>query len=152
MAGIRKIVHSALSVKKLETSISFYRDVLGMELAFSIPETASGEELSASLGVPNAVIRSAGLRVPGTDHMIELLEYAGDERPVDKQLPQNAVGHAHIAFEVDNLKEMKAYLEKHGVDFFPGPTRIDEGPLASWKWIYCRDPDGTVLELVEIDG
>jgi len=26
---------------------------------------------------------------------------------------------------------------------------IDEGPLAGWKWIYFKDPDGTNLEFIE---
>jgi catechol 2,3-dioxygenase-like lactoylglutathione lyase family enzyme len=150
MAKIHKLLHSAISVVDIERSISFYRDALGLELLFGPTVEASGEELSRSLGVENTRLRQAVLRVPGTDDHIELLEYSGDEKPVRRQLPQNTPGHAHIAFQVDDMKGMIERLEGRGVDFLPGPTRIDEGPLAGWSWLYLKDPEGTVIELVEI--
>ena len=27
---------------------------------------------------------------------------------------------------------------------------IIEGPLAGWKWIYFKDPDGTNMEVIEV--
>lgn len=150
MAEIQKLLHSAISVVDIEKSIGFYRDVLGLELLFGPTPEAAGDELSRSLGVENTRLRQAVLRVPGTDDQIELLEYSGGGRHVKKQLPQNAPGHAHVAFQVDDMEAMVRRLEGKGVDFFPGPTRIDDGPLAGWTWLYLKDPEGTVIELVEI--
>ncbi|MFP4564515.1 MAG: VOC family protein [Spirochaetia bacterium] len=150
MPRILKLLHSAVSVVDIEKSIAFYRDLLGLELLFGPTPEASGEELSRSLGVENVRLRQAVLRVPGTDNQIELLEYSGENRPARRQLPQNAPGHAHIAFQVDDMGAMIERLEEKGVDFFPGPTRIDEGPLSGWSWLYLKDPEGTVIELVEI--
>jgi hypothetical protein len=38
-----------------------------------------------------------------------------------------------------------------GVEFVGGNDYGEtlEGPLAGWKWIYFKDPDGTNLELIE---
>jgi lactoylglutathione lyase len=152
MAGIRKILHSAPSVRNIEKSIAFYRDVLGMELVFGPTPEARGEYLSESLGVENIVLRQAVLKVPGTDSQIELLEYGDENRPAEKQPAQNAVGHAHFAFQVDDIHGMVDRLKQQGVEFFPGPTYIEQGPLAGWTWVYCKDPEGTVIELVEIAG
>ena len=150
MAHILKLLHSAVSVVDIDRSIAFYRDALGLELLFGPTSEAAGEELSRSLGVEDTRLRQAVLRIPGTDNQIELLEYSGGPRPAERQLPQNAPGHAHIAFQVDDMGAMIDRLEREGVVFFPGPTRIDEGPLAGWTWLYLKDPEGTVIELVEI--
>lgn len=152
MARILRLLHSAISVIDIEGSIEFYRDVLGFELLFGPTPEAAGKELSRSLGVANTRLRQAVLRIPGTDNEIELLEYSDRDRPAEKQLDQNAPGHAHIAFQVDDMDAMIERLEGKGVDFLPGPTRIDEGPLAGWTWVYLKDPEGTVIELVEIGG
>ena len=150
MAHILKLLHSAVSFVHIDRILDFYRDALGLDLLFGPTSEAAGEELSRSLGVEDTRLRQAVLRIPGTDNQIELLEYSGVPRPAERQLPQNAPGHAHIAFQVDDMVTMIDRLEREGVDFFPGPTRIDEGPLAGWTWLYLKDPEGTVIELVEI--
>ena len=75
MAAIQKILHSALSVRDIEKSIAFYRDVLGMELVFGPTPEARGERLSETLGVENTVLRQAVLKVPGTESQIERTRY-----------------------------------------------------------------------------
>jgi len=150
MARIKKILHSAISVKNIHKSITFYRDVLGLEIVFGPTEEARGKELSVSLQVKNTVLRQAVLKIPDTEMMIELLEYGDTNRSTESQPPQNAIGHAHIAFEVDNMQEIIRQLRSNDVEFYPGPSDINDGPLAGWTWVYFKDPDGTVLELVEI--
>lgn len=142
-------VHTGITVSDLEKSVKFYRDILGMRVLKLEPEKASRGE---KLGVPGAVIQIAVMEY-GDGCSIELIQYKRPAPPNIKALPINALGTAHIAFKVDDIEAEIKKLQGHGVELIGGPECcvIDEGPLAGWKWIYFKDPDGTNLELIEGD-
>ena len=142
------IVHSGITVKDLTVSIPFYRDVLGLELIKEEPARASRGE---KLGVPGAVIKIAVFAVPHSDASLELIQYMQPDSPNEYGAPVNALGQVHVAFRVDNIEAQMARMIEHGVTFTSHEYEtITDGPLAGWKWIYFKDPDGTNMELIEV--
>jgi catechol 2,3-dioxygenase-like lactoylglutathione lyase family enzyme len=133
-------------VRSLETSIAFYRDILGFELAFQWnPQAPYIAEL---VGYPSVDLHSAVLRLPGTDVCLELLEYRNvDQVPVDMR--NGNVGNGHIAFNVDNLLEFYAELQAKGVASVSKPVTPTIGPNKGGKAVYLIDPDGFRVELIE---
>ncbi|MDL2248103.1 VOC family protein [Tyzzerella sp. OttesenSCG-928-J15] len=141
------IVHTGITVKDLNISIPFYRDILGLELLKEEPQRASRGE---KLGVPGAVIKIAVFAIPGSDQTLELIQYIHPEPPNDYGMPVNALGQAHIAFRVKDIDKTMKRLISLGVNFVSNEYEtITDGPLAGWKWIYFKDPDGTNMELIE---
>ncbi len=141
------IVHTGITVKDLDVSIPFYRDVLGLELLKEEPQRASRGE---KLGVPGAVIKIAVFAIPNSNQTLELIQYIRPNPPNDYGEPVNALGQAHIAFRVKDIDATMKRLISLGVNFVSnGYETITEGPLAGWKWIYFKDPDGTNMELIE---
>ena len=58
----------------------------------------------------------------------------------------------HVAFRVKDIEAEVRRLKAHGV-VFNGPVQaIDDGPLAGWRWVYFKDPDGISLELIQMVG
>jgi lactoylglutathione lyase len=51
----------------------------------------------------------------------------------------------HIALRVENLDETIKKLTEKGVDILKGPLEIAN----EVKWLYIRDPDLNIIELVE---
>ena len=51
---------------------------------------------------------------------------------------------------MDDIHAKKAELEAKGVAFYSDVNVVDAGVLAGWRWVYFADPDGNVLELVEV--
>src|SRR5213596_622326 len=90
---------TGFTVSNLETSLAFWRDVLGFELSHRPHQT--GDLASEITGVPGAEISIAVLK--GYGHKIELLEYLAppDRKRVD--LRPCDVGSVHVALTVDNL-------------------------------------------------
>jgi catechol 2,3-dioxygenase len=120
---IKSLGHVVLKVRNLDRSAAFYRDVLGMQ------------EVMRYRGA------MAFLSFGSNHHDIGLLqvgEHAPDAAP-------HAVGLYHVAFKVgdtlDELRECKAYLEKHGVQLI---GMSDHGVSQS---LYLADPDGNEIEL-----
>lgn len=146
MAKITRAHHTGFTVKSLERSIAFYRDILGFELAFQWnPQAPYIGEL---VGYPTVDLHGAILRLPGTDVCLELLEYRNVEQvPVD--MHNGNIGNGHIAFNVDNLLELYAELQSKGVKSVSPPVTPTIGPNKGGKAVYLIDPDGFRVELIE---
>lgn len=141
------IVHAGISVRDLDASIHFYRDILGLELVKREPvQTSRGEQL----GVPGAIIQVAVFMVPNSNASVELIQYMEPPSPNDYGLPVNTLGQVHIAFKVGDIAGKTREMKAKGVTFVADDYEtVTDGPLAGWKWIYFKDPDGTNLELIE---
>lgn len=146
MASITRAHHMGLQVANLDRSVAFYRDVLGFEIVFAWnPQAAYIREL---VGYPEADIHAAILRLPGTDVMLELLDYRNvDRTPVDTRTANP--GTAHIAFFVDDLDTLYADLVARGVRSVSEPVTPTIGPNRGGRAVYLLDPDGIRVELIE---
>ena len=74
-----RIHHTGYTVSDLDRSVAFYRDLLGCEVIAE--QEKQGGYLAAIVGYPDAHVRMAHLRVPGSEHVVELFQYLSpDER------------------------------------------------------------------------
>jgi catechol 2,3-dioxygenase-like lactoylglutathione lyase family enzyme len=145
---MQSIHHTGITVSDLDRSIGFYHDVLGLPFAAEPSPLVDDPSLGGKVGVPGAKLRLVTFAVG--DGLLELLEYVEPGSPVEAPLGQNALGAQHVALRVDDIAAEVARLSARGVEFLSEPTAVDEGVLAGWRWVYFRDPDGILLELVEI--
>jgi catechol 2,3-dioxygenase-like lactoylglutathione lyase family enzyme len=147
MAAVRGLHHTCYTVSDLDRSVAFYRDLLGCEVLAE--QEKEGGYLAAIVGYPDAHVRMAHLRVPGTDHVIELFEYlapAGTRADIE---PRN-VGASHLCFLVDDLPALYEQLREQGVDSFVSPpVEVDTGVNKGGYALYLRDPDGISVELFQ---
>lgn len=141
------VFHTGITVLDLDHAIRFYRDVLGFELIIGPTEVFEGDDLSAALGVSGARVRLAIMKVG--DSSLELHQYLSPKSQVDRPMPPNTLGFMHVAFRVENIEQKVKELEAEGILFLSQVNIVEEGPLAGWKWIYFKDPDGITLEMVE---
>jgi catechol 2,3-dioxygenase-like lactoylglutathione lyase family enzyme len=148
MAQLIEVHHTGLTVSDIETSIGFYRDVLGLELITR--QETDGGYLAAIVGYPEAKTKNAHLRVPGTRHILELFEYLSPSgEPLDVQ-SKNA-GAAHVCFIVDDLRALHRELQERRVDsWVTPPVFVDAGPSRGGWALYLTDPDGIRVELFQL--
>ena len=141
------VLHVGLTVSDLDRSLAFYRDVLGCEVIAT--QEKEGGYLAAIVGYPDAHVRMAHLRVPGSDHVIELFQYLapqGDHADVE---PRN-VGASHLCFLVEDLPSFYIQLRENGVtSFVSPPVEVDTGINTGGYALYVRDPDGIMVELFQ---
>jgi lactoylglutathione lyase len=146
MARITKNHHTGFTVRSLERSLAFYRDLLGMELVFQWnPQAPYIGEL---VGYPSVDLHGAVLRIPGTDVFLELLEYRNiPEQTVD--MSNGNIGNGHIAFHVDDLDALYAELTAAGVKSVSPPVSPTIGPNKGGRAVYMIDPDGFRVEFIQ---
>jgi catechol 2,3-dioxygenase-like lactoylglutathione lyase family enzyme len=147
MSEIAMLHHTGLTVSNLETSLGFYRDLLGCEVLAT--QEKQGGYLAAIVGYPDTHVRMAHLRAPESVHVIELFEYLAP-KPGRSQLEPRNVGTAHLCFIVADLETTWKRLRAAGVaSFFSPPVEVDTGINAGGRALYLRDPDGIPIELFQ---
>ena len=148
---LHDVFHFSFTVSDIETSVRWYQEVLGLELVHR--QRQENEYTRRLVGMPEAVLEVAQLRIPGVEpakstHILELVEYrqgAGDRIA----LQTNNVGVAHLAFVVTAIHEEYERLRSLGVTFRNPPVEITAGANRGGYACYLHDPDGITLELLE---
>ncbi len=137
--------HTGLVVRDLERSLGFYRDLLGLAVWKQAVET--GSYIERVVGVPGVTLAWVKLKAPDGS-ILELLQYLSHPDPTVSPNPQpaNRLGCSHVALTVTNLDQIYQNFNQHGVICKSPPQRSPDGAV---KVLYCHDPDGIIVELVE---
>ncbi|EGV18745.1 VOC family protein [Thiocapsa marina] len=122
MPLVRSIHHVSLIVADTARALDFYHGVLGLERD---PERPDLSFPGAWLWVDDQQIHL--LELPNPDPVAGRPEHGGRDR--------------HLAMRVSGLDEVTARLEAAGLPY----TVSRSGRRA----LFCRDPDGNALELIE---
>jgi catechol 2,3-dioxygenase-like lactoylglutathione lyase family enzyme len=75
---MQKLAHTGLTVRDLDRSVAFYRDVIGMKVV--VEQEKQGGYLAEIVGYGNAHVRMAHLEFEPHGHRIELFEYSSPGR------------------------------------------------------------------------
>jgi lactoylglutathione lyase len=144
MATVR-LSHTGLCVSDLETSLRFYTEGLGFEVAEGYDV---GDEVADTLEVPHGVVlRSQMIVKDGAK--IELLGWTSPPVEGRPSSARNQLGLTHLSFEVEDLPAVEARLVELGAQVIESTrTRIDLGD-ATLDLLFLADPDGTRIELME---
>lgn len=118
-----QIHHVSLIVADTGRALDFYRGVLGLEIAPERPD----------LSFPGAWLWVGGQQI----HLLEL------PNPDPREgRPAHGGRDRHLAMSVEALAPIMARLDAAGI----GYTMSRSGRRA----LFCRDPDGNAIELIEI--
>lgn len=138
------IHHAAFQVSDLDRSVSFYRDVLGLELV--VERNVQGGYMAELMGYPGTHLRLAFLRAG--NELLELIQYlepVGNPVDTTKYNP----GTAHVCFRVSDLKAVYRHVLEQGASIQSGPVAITSGPNRGGFAMYLYDSDGIAVELLQ---
>ncbi len=122
-----KFLHTSITVRRMEESLTFYTEVLGLE--FERRRT-----------IPENHAEIAFVRDPISEARIELTHWDGKESfEVGEQLD-------HLAFEVDDLDRFLLKVRTKNVRVAREPYRLSGG---SSRIAFILDPSDVWIELIE---
>lgn len=125
MSKVTKLLHTRYRVNDLERTVTFYREILGLE-EIKRHKSPRGSEL-------------VFLRTPGSEELIEITYFPGSGSvQVQPDL-------THLAFEVESLDEFSTHLARHGLKFSDGPTTSSSGST----FAFIDAPEGYEIELIQ---
>lgn len=138
--------HTSYTISNLEGSLEFYVEVMGCEILWQ--REITNQYFRDIVGFPDCVVKAAHLRIPGSDHHIELFEYVQPEGS-KADVRTNNIGSSHISFIVEDLFTAYEELKAKGVQFRSPPVEITAGANKGGWGVYLLDPDGITLELFQ---
>jgi len=122
---VKKLLHTRYRVHDLEKTVSFYKDVLGLQ------ETRRHKSGRGS--------QLVFLKAPGSEEEIELCKF-DESGPV-------VVGPdlTHLAFEVDDMEKFAREAAAKGYPLSDGPHRTGGGSVIA----FIDAPEGYEIELIQ---
>jgi catechol 2,3-dioxygenase-like lactoylglutathione lyase family enzyme len=142
---IKSVNHLAISTGDVDRLSAFYRSQLGFVDVFARewgPGYAMADRITE---LPNSKARVVMLGL-GSVHL-ELFQFH-QPTPVQNNPPRRACDHGftHLCLEVQDLYAEYKRLLANGMTFHCPPQALTEDMLAT----YGRDPDGNIIELIEV--
>ena len=125
---IDRLDHLVLTVADIEATCAFYEKVLGMR--------------REAFGEGRVALRFARQKI----------NLHPDPTPHALVATAPTRGSADLCFITETrIEEVAEHLDTHGVEVIGGPIARTgaEGPIRS---IYCRDPDGNLIEIANLVG
>lgn len=141
-ATVKRVNHTGISVSDMERSLSFYRDLLGLELILDA-DADDIPPLSAVVAMEKARGRVTFLRAGDT--IIELWQWDHPEgRPLPADYRPSDRGVTHLALEVDDVDELYQRVIQAGY-----PANCEPQDMGIHKTTYIRGPDMEIIEILE---
>ena len=120
-----EVLHTRYRVTDLEKTVSFYKDVLGLQ-----------ETRRHTSGRGSQLVF---FKAPGSDEEIEICKF-DESGPV-----QVGPDLTHLAFEVDSMEEFAKHAAAKGYPLSDGPHRSSAGGVIA----FIDAPEGYEIELIE---
>jgi catechol 2,3-dioxygenase-like lactoylglutathione lyase family enzyme len=142
---IQGIHHTAISTGNIERALRFYRDLLGFTEVFSSSWEAGTEVVDKIVGLKDSSAQVVMLRAGNA--CVELFQYKTPEpKPSEVNRPVCDHGITHLCLQVQDIDAEYARLKEAGMRFHCPPQMAGNGLRVT----YGRDPDGNVVELLEV--
>ncbi len=142
------ISHFGICVSDLERSLGFYCEGLGFE---QVASHQIGEEFGALMEVEDVALESRMLTRDGVT--IELLHFASPGFTGDgERRPMNKLGLTHLSLRVDDVDRVASTIEALGGTVVRTTRTSLDLPRARLDFLYCTDPDGVRIELMDLPG
>ncbi|MBT4522354.1 MAG: hypothetical protein HOC23_20330 [Halieaceae bacterium] len=152
--AISGLVHVNINCSDYDRSKAFY-ELLGFKEFWPVPETNT-PEIAAAVGMPPyrvkgslMALETTGAKTGRAALTIDLLEWL---EPRDEAPPYSHLYHlgiARIALSTTDLDGDMAKLKAAGTEFISDPVQMPPETGSNVRFVCFKDPDGTVLELVE---
>ncbi len=140
--------HFGICVSDLDRSLRFYCEGLGFE---QVASHQVGSEFAVLMEVEGVQLESRMLTRDGVT--LELLGFVSPIATGDgTRRPMNQLGLTHLSLRVDDVEAVAATVETFGGSVVRGTrTTFDLGEV-SLDFLYCTDPDGVRIELMDLPG
>ena len=138
--------HVAISTPDIDRLTRFYCQAFGFERVFDFDWPVGVTEIDDMMALENTSAKAVMLRTGNS--FLEFFEFASPQpKAVVGDRPVNDHGLTHICIAVDDASAECARLEALGLRLHCPPSSHADAPLAG---TYARDPDGNVIEILEV--
>lgn len=121
--------HLAVPAGDLETTVAFYRDILGCETG----NMEAGRWVDINFWGNELTLHQSEERLPSVRH--------------DVDMGAVAVPHFGVHLSESDFEAVKARLDAHNIDYIDPPYRRFKGNEFEQETFFIKDPNGNVMEI-----
>jgi len=149
-----RYAHTNLIAKDWRSLSNFYQNVFGCK-PIGPRRDLSGEWIEELTNIKNARIVGEHLAFPGCGEKAPTLEIFSYEHSIEQNIDHsvdairqiNSHGFSHIAFEVQNVKEIVDIITREGGSLLGKIVTKDYGKMGVGTFAYAKDIEGNIIEL-----
>lgn len=145
-ATVTAVDHTGFAVSSLDEAVRFWTDALGFVLERR--SEMGGDFLHQVTGVEDSMVQTAIVRAPD-GFVIELLEYSNGHRNGSAPASAGAIGAAHLALRVEDIRAAIGRVEAAGWKAKGSPQPIPGGPRKGTLTAYVSGPDNITIEFMQ---
>jgi catechol 2,3-dioxygenase-like lactoylglutathione lyase family enzyme len=139
------ISHIAVCVRDMDTSLAFYRDILGMVATKDQIEDTSTGGLTHTYAHSRNTRRTVHLSYgEGQPTFLVMTSHPGDEAD-GEPIKLDQVGVSHVSFTVNNLRGLADELIAKGVEIAGGIEAFSD-TQGNVRTFFAFDPDGILVQ------
>lgn len=139
---IKSVSHVGVTVTDFEKSVKWYHDHFGFKLiSEQVLDKKLVKELWPLYQVEDSSVRLGFLRAP-KGHVIEIFEFSNKKK--GKLHEWNIPGPSHFTLDVKNVPKWYK-THKNNLNFVIEPQVTDGN-----HWVFLKDPDGNLIELIDL--
>jgi len=135
--------HTGVNVTDLGRALAFYHGLLGLAVVERRRER--GAYIDTLTGLDDVTLDWVKVGAPN-GVLVELVQFSGLHVRVAEFRDYATIGCNHLCFTVDDVATTHAALTAAGVPCHP----VQTDPPGRVRNMVCYDPDGTIIELVEV--
>ena len=141
---------TTIVVSDMETSLRFYRDLLGMNLFYD--QQVAAEATGRLLGVPGAKVRIVSLQSDdSTTGMVGLLSFIAPDLKPRRQVPEaTSEPDVLMLFMAEDIDILATYacMKAAEVQIVSAPVQYEVPERGMICGFTCKDPDGITVALM----
>lgn len=137
--------HVSITVKDLNRSIDFYKNVIGCK---ELPGGGlrKGKELSEGVGIKGAELDNYKLQFPNSNTLLELIKFRNVKQKLGNNNLIDITGITHFCLMVKDVDVTYKILKANHVKCISPPVTVKQ---TGAKFFYAYDPDGNIIEIVQ---
>ena len=134
--------HVVVVVEDLEAGKAFFAE-LGMELEGEMP--VEGSWVDRVNGIDDVRVEIAMMKTPDGHGKLELTKFHNPKVVGGESASPNTLGLRSVMFEVDDIDDTVARLQKHGGELVGEVAQYEN----AYRLCYLRGPAGIIVALAE---
>ncbi|MDY7096321.1 MAG: VOC family protein [Acidobacteriota bacterium] len=140
---VKRMDNVGIVVEDIDAAIDFFTE-LGLELEGRAP--VEGDWAGEVTGLDGMRVEIAMLRTPDGHSRLELSRFLAPPVVADhRRAPVNALGYLRVMFNVDDIDETLARLERYGAELVGEVAQYQD----IYRLCYIRGPEGILIGLAQ---
>jgi catechol 2,3-dioxygenase-like lactoylglutathione lyase family enzyme len=145
---LKNIRHMGRPVYNLDRALKFYRDLLGMRIVSK--GTLDRYDSLKLLGLIDCELTWVKLATEDLTSILELYYFENEfvrETYFNIENEEDIISFDHISFTVENAIKLHELLTENNIEVMSAPSIDSE---CKHTLFFARDPDGNLIELVQV--